>query len=329
MENLRSSGIVSTGSFAPEKVLTNQDLKRMVDTSDEWITERTGIKERHIAAADEATSDLALKASQIALQDAKLQPLDLDLIIVATITPDMFFPSTACILQDRLGAKRAAAFDIGAACSGFIYGLSIAHQFISTGLYENALVIGAETLSKITDWTDRNTCVLMGDGAGAVVLRPLAKGKGVLSFYLGTDGSAGNLLELPGGGSRQPSSHETIDKRLHYIKMQGNELFKVAVRVMAKAAEEALSQCRLTSQDVDLLITHQANLRIIQAAAKRLQIPFDKVFVNLDRYGNTSAASVVIALDEAVRTGRLKEGDILVLDAFGGGLTWGACVIRW
>jgi len=325
----KSTTIVGTGSFVPDKVLTNLDLEKMVDTSDEWIMTRTGIRERRVVDEKMATSDLAGEAAERALEAAGVSPSEIDLIVVATITPDMSFPSTACLVQDKMGAKKAAAFDISAACSGFIYGLSVVDQFIRNGTYDTVLLIGAETLSKITDWTDRNTCVLLGDGAGAVILRPTEEDKGILSFYLGADGSAGDLLKLPAGGSRQPPTHETIDKRLHYVKMRGNELFKVAVRVLVRAAEEALSRCNLSNEEVSLLIPHQANIRIMQAAAEKEGIPLSKVYINVDKYGNTSSASIAIALDEAVQEGRIKEGDIVVLDAFGGGLTWGACVIKW
>lgn len=321
--------IVGTGSCVPDKVLTNSDLEKMVDTSNEWIMARTGIRERRVVNAQMAASDLAWKAAERALKAAGTSPAEIDLIVVATVTPDMAFPSTACLVQDKIGAKRAAAFDISAACSGFVYGLSVVDQFIKNGTYETALLIGAETLSKITDWTDRNTCVLLGDGAGAVVVKSTEEEKGILSFYLGADGGAGDLLKLPAGGSRMPPTHETIDNGLHYIKMRGNELFKVAVRVLVRAIQEALSRIHLSSEEISLLIPHQANLRIIQAMAEKAGIPLSKVYINVDRYGNTSSASIAIALDEAVREGRIKEGDIVVLDAFGGGLTWGACVIRW
>ena len=321
--------IVGTGSFVPDKILTNLELEKIVNTSDEWIVSRTGIKERRIADEETAASDLALKAAERALESAGIGPEEIDLIVVATITPDMAFPSTACLVQDKLRAKRAAAFDLSAACSGFIYGLSVIDQFIKNGTYKTALLIGTETLSKITDWTDRNTCVLLGDGAGAVVVKSTEEKKGVLSFYLGADGGAGDLLKLPAGGSRKPPTHETIDERLHYIKMRGNELFKTAVRVLVRAAEEALSRGQVSKEEVSLLIPHQANIRIIQAAAEKAGIPLSKVYINVDKYGNTSSASIAIALDEAVREGKIKEGDIIVLDAFGGGLTWGACVIKW
>jgi len=326
---LKPVGIVGTGSYVPEKVLTNADLEKMVDTSDEWIRTRTGIRERHIADEKTATSDLAVEAAKRALAQANLKGEEVQLTIVATITPDMFFPSTACFVQDRIGATGQAAFDISAACSGFVYALACAHQLMANAAFKNALIIGAETLSKFTDWEDRNTCVLLGDGAGAVVLKPLEKGRGILSFSLGADGGAGDLLYMPGGGSRNPTSSETLKERLHYIKMKGNELFKIAVRVLAESALEALDKCNLNASDVDYFIPHQANVRIIDAVIKRSGIPEDRVHVNVDRFGNTSAASIPIALDEANRMKKLKKGDIVVLDAFGGGLTWGACVLEW
>jgi 3-oxoacyl-[acyl-carrier-protein] synthase-3 len=301
----------------------------MVETNDEWIVTRTGMKERHIAREDEASSDLAYEAALIALKKANLAPEDLDLILVATITPDSAFPSTACILQNRLGAKKAAAFDLSAACSGFIYGLASASNFIATGMYKNALVIGAECLSKITDYTDRNTCILFGDGAGAVVLGEVPKGRGFLSFELGADGSGGELLKLAGGGSRMPSSQSTVDNKQHYIYMAGSEVFKFAVRIMGNAAEEVLRKAGLEKSDIDLLVPHQANIRIIQSAVHRLNLPEEKCMINLHKYGNVSAASIPLALAEADEEGRIKPGDCVVLVGFGGGLTWGATAIRW
>jgi 3-oxoacyl-[acyl-carrier-protein] synthase III len=329
MMNLKSVGILSTGKYVPEKVLTNADLEKMVETNDEWIVTRTGMKERHIAREDEASSDLAYEAALIALKKANLAPEDLDLILVATITPDSAFPSTACILQNRLGAKKAAAFDLSAACSGFIYGLASASNFIATGMYKNALVIGAECLSKITDYTDRNTCILFGDGAGAVVLGEVPKGRGFLSFELGADGSGGELLKLAGGGSRMPSSQSTVDNKQHYIYMAGSEVFKFAVRIMGNAAEEVLRKAGLEKSDIDLLVPHQANIRIIQSAVHRLNLPEEKCMINLHKYGNVSAASIPLALAEADEEGRIKPGDCVVLVGFGGGLTWGATAIRW
>lgn len=326
---MKPVGIVGTGSYVPEKVLTNADMEKMVDTSDEWIRTRTGIRERHIADEKTATSDLALKAAEIALKEANLKGEDVELIIVATITPDMFFPSTACVVQNKIGADGHAAFDVSAACSGFVYGLAVASQFLSSGMFNNALVIGAETLSKFTDWEDRNTCVLLADGAGAVVLKRVTTGEGLLSFSLGADGSLGHLLHMPGGGSRNPASYETVNEKMHYIKMRGNELFKMAVRILVEAALEALKKANKSTEDVSLFIPHQANIRIIDATAKRLGISEDRVHANIDRFGNTSAASIPIALDEAKRMNKLQKGDIVVLDAFGGGLTWGACVLEW
>jgi 3-oxoacyl-[acyl-carrier-protein] synthase-3 len=324
-----SVGIIGLGACLPEKRLTNFDLERMVDTSDEWITSRTGIKERRISKKDEPTSELATKAGREALKNAKLSPKDVELIIVATITPDMFFPSTACLVQRNLGAMNAAPFDIAAACSGYIYAISCAQQFISTGTYKNALVIGAEELSTITDWTDRNTCVLFGDGAGACVLGRVSKNRGVISTYLGADGREGDLLILPAGGSKIPPTHESINKKQHFIKMKGNELFKIAVKKMANAATIALKQAGMSCRDVDCLVPHQANVRIVNACARRLGLPKEKIYLNIEKYGNMSSASSAVALYDAYKQGRIKKGSIVVLTAFGAGLTWGACVIKW
>jgi 3-oxoacyl-[acyl-carrier-protein] synthase-3 len=309
--------------------LTNFDLEKMVDTSDEWIVTRTGIRERRICAPDQASSDLAYEAAVKALEKAKVKPEQLDMIIVATITPDMSFPSTACLLQDRLGAKKAAAMDLAAACTGFLYGITTASQFIANGLYEYVLVIGVETLSKITNYKDRNTCVLFGDGAGAAVLGPVRDGYGFQAFELGSDGSGGPLLSLPAGGSRIPASVESIEKDLHYIAMNGSEVFKFAVRVMNSATEAVLAKAGLEKDDIDLLVPHQANKRIIDSAVQRFGLSEDKVVINLDRYGNMSSASIPVALDEALEAGRIKEGDNLVLVGFGGGLTWGAALLKW
>jgi len=324
--------IVGTGSYAPKKVVTNQDLEKLLDTSDEWITERTGIKQRHIADKNEATSDLAFEAAQRALKAANLSAQELDMIIVATTTPDMYMPNCGCILQNKLGAKNAAAFDIYAACSGFIYGLSIASSYIKSDTCKTILLVGAEILSRVTDWEDRTTCVLFGDGAGAVVLqRQTGKQvrRGVLSTHLRSDGALGNLLSLPGGGSLHPASHDTIAKRMHFIKMKGNETFKAAVRALEEVAQEALDYNKLKHEDLDFLIPHQANLRIIQAMAQRLKMPMEKVVLTLPKYGNTSAASIPMALDEAVWDGRIKDNHLLLLEAFGGGLTWGSALVRW
>jgi 3-oxoacyl-[acyl-carrier-protein] synthase III len=325
-----SSRIVGTGSYVPPKTLTNADLEKMVDTNDEWIVTRTGISERHVASDEEATSDLAYEAALQALASANLDAMDLDLILVATITPDMAFPSTACFLQDRLGARRAGAMDVSAACSGFVYGLAVADGMLRLGTVRTALVVGAETLTKIVNWQDRNTCVLFGDGAGAVVLRAAEGERGILSTHLFADGSKGPLLIAPGGGSRHPVSQSVLDAGLCKIHMaNGNEVFKVAVRAMEDAALTALKHNGLEVSDVGLLVPHQANLRIINAVGQRLGVPEEKVCITIKKYGNTSAASIPIALDEAVQAGRVHAGDLVLLCAFGGGLTWGSALIRW
>jgi 3-oxoacyl-[acyl-carrier-protein] synthase-3 len=325
----RDVHIIGVGSCTPDRVLTNQDLEKMVDTSDEWIVSRTGIRERRIADPDTPASALATEAARRALKDAGVEGGEIDQIIVGTVTGDRPFPSTACLLQDRLGATSAYAFDISAACSGFLYALSLGRNQILAGAAETVLVAGVETLSKITDWTDRNTCVLFGDAAGAVVLRSTGQPGGILATKLHSDGSLTSLLEMPGGGSLNPASHETVDQRLHYIRMSGNDVFKYAVRAMESVACEALELAGLKPEELDLLIPHQANYRIIDATARRLGLSMDKVFVNLDRYGNTSSASIPLALDEAKRSGRLKPGDLVELVTFGGGFTWAAAVVRW
>jgi len=325
-----SAVIVGTGSQVPERVLTNADLEKMVDTSDQWITERTGMKERHIAAPGEAASDLAIKACEKALAEAKVRPEELDLIVVGTVTGDMLFPSTACILQKRLGAPHAAAFDVSAGCTGFIYGLSVARQFVSTGACRTVLVVGVEVLSKITDWTDRSTCVLFGDGAGAAVLKADTEpDKGILATYMAADGGGGEHLYMPAGGSRLPASIETVQQRLHTLKMNGNATFKVAVRAMADAVRHLLRQTGLEPDDIKLLIPHQANLRIIEATTKLLKFPSERVFVNIAKYANTSSATTIIALDEARKAGLVHPGDVVMLVAFGAGLTWGSVLIRF
>lgn len=330
MSNQYDAVITGTGSSTPQKVLTNADLEKMVDTTDEWITARTGIKERRIADKETAASDLCLEATKKAMAEAKIKPEEIDLIMIGTVTPDYLLPSTACILQDRLGAKNAAVMDIVAACSGFLYGLSVAQAFIYSGKYKTILVIGVEILSKITNWNDRNTCVLFGDGAGAaIVQRANENNKGILATYLCGDGSLANLLHIPVGGTRTPLTKENIDKGDHLIKMEGSEVFKSAVRSMGDAALKALKEANIPSEQIDLLIPHQANIRIIEATAKRLKLPMEKVFVNIDKYGNTSAASIPIALDEARKSGRIQPGDITLLVAFGAGFTWGSAVIRW
>jgi 3-oxoacyl-[acyl-carrier-protein] synthase-3 len=326
---LIKSRIISTGSYLPEKVLTNFDLEKVVDTSDEWITERTGIKERRIADEGQAASDLAYEASRVALERAGLKADAIDLIIVATVTGDMPFPSTACFLQDKLGALNAVGFDINATCSGFLYSLYIADSLIKSNMYKKVLVVGAEILSRITDWDDRNTCILFGDGAGAAILEPTEEDRGIFSMHINSDGRMWELLHLPGGGSKNPVSMDTFKKKLHYIKMKGNETFKVAVRTLEDLVVKTLEESKLGSSQLSLLIPHQANLRIIQATADRIGIPMDKVIVNLDRYGNTSAASIPIALDEAIRDGRVKDGDYILLEAFGGGFTWASVLIKW
>jgi 3-oxoacyl-[acyl-carrier-protein] synthase-3 len=326
---MQSVGILGTGAYVPEKVLTNADLEKMVDTSDEWIVTRTGMKERRIAAPDQASSDLALKAAEQALERAGVSAEELDLIIVATVTPDMSFPTVSCLIQTQLGATKAATFDLSAACAGFLYGVTTASQFIKTGAYRYALVVGVECLSRITDWTDRETAILFGDGAGAVVLGPVEEGYGFLSFELGGDGSKGDLLKVPAGGSRLPASQETVEKRLHTIQMVGREVFKFAVRVIETSTEEALKKAGMTKEDIDFLIPHQANIRIIDAAVKRFGLDEQKVVINIHRYGNMSSASIPVALHEAVMEGRFKKGDKLVLCGFGAGLTWGATVLKW
>jgi 3-oxoacyl-[acyl-carrier-protein] synthase III len=326
---LRSVGISGLGSCLPDKILSNADLEKIVDTNDEWIETRTGIRERRIVDEDTALSDICVVAAQRALEDAGVHAEDIDLILVATITPDFVFPSTACILQDKLGAKKAAALDIEAGCSGFLYGLAVGSQFIATGMYNKVLVIGGETLSKILDMTDRGTCILFGDGAGAAVLSPVEDGNGFLSFVLGAQGQGGENLCMPAGGSRNPASEETVKNRQHFVKMAGNDVFKFAVRIMGEASVQSLEKAGLTTKDVDVLIPHQANIRIIDAAMKRLDLDRDRVVVNLDKYGNMSAASIPVALDEAVKEGRIKNGDTIVMVGFGAGLTWGACTMKW
>ena len=321
--------IIGVGAYAPKRVLTNADLEKMVATSDEWIVQRSGIRERHIADEGEATSDLAVKAAAQALERAGLVPEDIEFIAVGTTTPDMFFPSVGNIVQHRLGCRRAGSVDLLAACAGSIYSLATGAQFVQTGKYRRVLCIGAETLSKITDFTDRGTCVLLADAAGAVVLEASEDGSGILDVDLYSDGRYWDLLYMPGGGSRHPATHETIDQRMHYAKMKGGEVFKVAVRMFAECTEKILSRHGFTAADVSLFIPHQANLRIIEAAVKRVNLPMERVFVNVDRYGNTGAASVYVALEEAVSAGRIRKGDLIMMAAFGGGFAWGAALMRW
>ncbi|MGQ0550962.1 MAG: beta-ketoacyl-ACP synthase III [Armatimonadota bacterium] len=325
----RGSTIAGMGLSIPPRIMTNHEIEALVDTSDEWVQTRTGIRERRVAADAVATSDLAVEAAERALHRAGVAARDLDLILVGTATPDMLFPATACLVQDRLGATRAGAFDASAACSSWAYAAALGHAAVASGRADTVLVIGAETLSRITDWTDRATCVLFGDAAAAVVLRPCAADEGFLAFHLGADGAGGLLICQPAGGSRMPASAESVAARGHYIKMNGREVYKFAVRVIPRALESVVAQAGYTIDDVDCFIPHQANLRIIEAAAKRLGQPLDRFFVNVDRYGNTSSASVPVALYEAVEQGRIRAGDLIAFVAFGGGLTWGAAAMRW
>lgn len=325
----RTCSISAVGSYVPKRIMTNQELESIVDTTDEWITTRTGIKERRIAEETEYTSDLAMHAALRAMAKAQVSPEQIDLIIVATITPDMPCPSTACFVQKKIGARRAAAFDIEAACSGFIFGLEIGQQFIMSHTYDTVLVIGAEKLSTIIDWKDRNTCVLFGDGAGAAILQNRPNAHGLLTACMGSDGSKADLLFLPGGGSRCPPTLESVAQGKHFLHMDGKETFKNAVTAMFMAAQEALRRCELDISRIKCVIPHQANRRIIEAVRERLEIRPDQLFVNLEKYGNTSAASVAIALDEAVESGRIQRGDLILLVVFGAGLTWGAAVIEW
>jgi 3-oxoacyl-[acyl-carrier-protein] synthase-3 len=326
---LPSVGILGVGHHLPERVVHNDELAAEMDTSDEWIRTRTGIRTRRRARSDEATSDLALPAARMALERAGLRGTDLDLILVATVTPDHAFPSTACLLQDALGARQAAALDISAACTGFLYGLSLVEAVIRAGAARYALVLGAEVLSRILNWKDRSTAVLLGDGAGAAVLGPVAAGYGVLSTCLGADGSGAPLVRMPAGGSRMPTTPETLAAGLNAFQQNGREVYRFATQIMGDAAEEALRRAGLTPGDVQLLVPHQANYRIIEAAARRFGFPMERVWVNIDRFGNTSSASIPIGLSEAVAAGRLAPGDVVLTVAFGGGLTWGAAVLRW
>ncbi|MBI3986372.1 MAG: ketoacyl-ACP synthase III [Lentisphaerae bacterium] len=322
-------GIAGIGAYVPERILTNAELSAMVDTSDEWITTRTGIRERHIARPDQAASDLGAIAATRALESAGVKAEDVDLIVVPTITPDMVFPSTACFIQKAIGAKKAACFDLEAACSGFIFALETGRRFIESGAMNTVLVVCTEKLSSIVDWQDRGTCVLFGDGAGAVVLRRnTAGGRGILSAILGSDGNLAHLLSLPGGGSRNPTSEETLRNRMHFLKMEGREVFKHAVNTMTAAARKAIEQSGLSLADIAWIIPHQANMRIVQAIADKLDLPIEKFYVNLERYGNMSAASIPVALDEAVRLGKIKKKDVVLMVAFGGGFTWAALVLE-
>jgi 3-oxoacyl-[acyl-carrier-protein] synthase-3 len=320
--------ITGIGCYAPERVMTNDELAKIVDTSDEWIVERTGIRERRVARADEALSDIALPAAQKALQQAGVDPGSVDLVIVATVTPDMAFPSTGAILADQLGATDAAAYDLSAGCTGFVYAIAQAHGMVSAGLADRALVVGGDILSKIVDWEDRSTCVLFGDGAGAVVLERAREG-GFLGFELGADGSGGPQLYIPGGGSRAPASAETVAGRQHYAKMNGREVFKFATRVLVESAEKVLAKCDVPVDEVDVYVPHQANVRIIDHARKKLGIPEERTVVNVDRYGNTSSGSIPLALADAEVDGRLRPGELVLMTGMGAGLTWGSALIEW
>lgn len=325
----RTVSIVGTGSYVPERVLTNEDLSASVDTTDEWITTRTGIKTRRIAAKDEYTSDMAARAALAAMEQANVVATDIDLILLATASPDMIFPATACFVQTKIGAKNAACLDVSAACAGFLFALEIAQQFIMSHTYDTVLVIGAEKLSSITNWTDRNTCVLFGDGAGAAILQHRGSAHGVISTHIGSDGNYSDILWMPGGGCKTPITAENAHQHLQTIHMSGKDVYKQAVISMIDASKKALDKAGLTIEDIACFIPHQANVRIIEAIAERLKLPLDRFFINVDRYGNTSAAAVAIALDEANRSGRLKPGDYILMVVFGGGLTWASTVIEW
>lgn len=321
--------IIGVGAYAPKRILTNHDLEKMVATSDEWIVQRTGIRERHVADESEATSDLAIKAAQQAMERAGVEPAEIDFIVVGTTMGDMNFPTTANLVQHQLGCRNAGSVDVYAACAGSVYSLSIGAQYVQTGKYRTVLCIGAECLSRLTDYTDRGTCILLADAAGAVVLRPSDDDSGIIDTDLYSDGRYGDLLIQPAGGSRNPASHETVEHRMHYARMKGNEVFKVAVRMFGECAEKILTRNGVKVNDLALFIPHQANLRIIEAAVKRLKLPMERVLINVDRYGNTGAASVYVALEEALATKRISTGDLVLMAAFGGGFTWGAALLRW
>lgn len=329
MKEMTPSGILGTGHYVPEKIITNFDLEKMVETSDEWIRTRTGIKCRHISSENENTSDLCVKAAKKAMEAAKITASDIDFIIVATITPDYITPSTACLVQDKLGCKNAGAMDISVGCTGYVYACTVASNMVSTGMYKKILVVGAETLSRIVNWHDRTTCILFGDGAGAAIVGEVSEGYGLLSAELGSDGSLGNILCIPAGGTAKPASHETIDSGDMFLHMSGAEVFKAAVRHMEFTTLKAVEKAGVKKEDINMFIAHQANNRIIQAVAKKIGLESEKVLVNVDKYGNTSAASIGIALDEAVKAGKVKKGDIVVLTGFGAGLTWGCAIFKW
>lgn len=329
MQQNQRASITGIGSYLPSKVLTNYDLEKMVDTSDDWIIQRTGIKERRIVENGQITSDLATHASLRAMEDAGVSPNDLDMIITSTITPDHIFPSTSCYIQQKIGASRASAFDILAACAGFIYALSVGESFVNSGAMKTVLVVGAECLSKITDYTDRTTCILFGDGAGAVVIQKSSTKHEILSTSLAADGSQADVLIMPGGGAKNPASLESVQQRTHYIQFKGKEVFKLAINNITNLITDTVNKNGFSLEDIDLIIPHQSNLRIIEATMEKLGLPMEKAVVNIDKYGNTSSASIPIAIDEARKEGRLSKGDIVMLVAFGGGLTWGSSIIRW
>ena len=322
------AGIIGVGSYVPEKVVTNFDLEKIMDTSDEWIKTRTGISERRMVGENEATSDMASKAAIKALESAKIEAKDVDMIILATITPDSPLPATSCIIQEKIGAKNAAAFDLSAACSGFLYAMNISKRFVESGVYKNILIIGAETLSSVINYEDRTTAVLFGDGAGAAIISTVNEG-GILSITNGADGSGKDYLKIPAGGSRIKAGEESIKNKLHTVQMSGSDVFKFAVRKMADESVRAVEKANLTLEDIDFLIPHQANIRIIESSAKRLKLEKDKVYVNLTKYGNMSSASIPVAIDEAYKEGKIQKGDKVVFVGFGGGLTWGASVVEW
>ena len=331
LPRLRQVKVSGTGSYLPEKRLTNADLEKLVETNDEWIVQRTGMRERRVAAPDQATSDLCVIAANRAIENAGITANDIDMIIVATVTPDTIFPSTACRVQNAIGARQVPAFDLAAACSGFIYGLSMARTQIASGIMNNVLVIGAEVLTRFTDYTDRGTCILFGDGAGAAVLTPTEDDSmsKIIDTHIASNGAEADMLILPGGGSLHPPSPEMLEQRLNYIVIHGRAVFKQAVSNIVRLVFESLERCGYCSEDIDMIIPHQMNARIIESAAKRLDIPMDKIFMNLDKYGNTSAATIPIALDEANRQGVIKRGDLLSLVTFGGGLTWASALVKW
>ncbi|NKB24083.1 MAG: beta-ketoacyl-ACP synthase III [Kiritimatiellae bacterium] len=326
---IRNVSIIGTGSYLPERVLTNADLEKMVDTTDEWIYTRTGIRERRIAREDQPVSDMAKEASKKALSNANIRPDEVGMIVVATTTPDMMLPNTACLVQDLIGAKNAFCLDVSAACAGFLYGLEVAHTFIASGNIDTALVIGSDKMSCITDWQDRSTCVLFGDGAGAAVLQARDGTRGIMRTLLGSNGSLADLLKIPAGGSRKTASVQTVKDRSHYIKMEGREVFKHAVTCMTNAAQQILDHCGLTIQDVNCIIPHQANARIIKAIGQQINAPLETFYINVEKYGNTSAASIIVAMDEASQDHRIKTGDLVLLVGFGGGFSWGASLIEW